>query len=259
MTAERVVWHDATTQLAWSPALAIAGDIRVETLRAACQRCSLAELCLPRGLSADELTKLDRIVDRRQPVAQGCEIYHPGSPADRLYAVREGWVKAFRIDADGNEHVVGFYMPGEVFGFDGLHDGSHFCHAVPVTPQASLCELPLARLDELVAQLPALGRQIARLMSREIDGLELFHQHRDAGQAVARFLMDLSARQQRLGADGRALELAMPRRDVASFLRLTPETVSRVLRRFRDAGWIAVDGRRVRLLQPQMLSRHCRD
>lgn len=227
-------------------------DLRRLTER--CSRCSLSALCLPGDLAPEELETLDASVQRRRPVRMGEAVFSDGDPHRAVYAVRSGWVKSFRLDRDGNEHVIGFHMPGELFGLDALARGRHACFAEPVTAGAELCELPLDQLDRLCTELPALRRQLMRLMSVDLDTLETFHCGHSADQALAGFLCDLSRRQKLRGLDANRLTLAMTRREIASYLRLTPETVSRVLRRFSQAGSIHVRGRKLTLLDPEQLS-----
>ena len=150
-------------------------------------------------------------------------------------------------------------MPGELFGLESLHERRHLSFATPVTGQALLCELPVERLDELCRHLPSLGQQLTRLMSREMETLGVFHQGRSADRSLARFIQDLLVRQQRMEGPADRLDLAMSRREIASFLRMTPETVSRVFRRMRDLGTIELRGRHLRVLNPDALQISCSD
>ncbi len=229
--------------------------VNLDQLRAHCRQCAMAPVCLPDGMSAEELRQLDALVQRRVRLTRSQTLFEPEQPQRAIYAVRDGWMKSYRIDRDGNEHVLGFHMPGDLVGLDALARGHHPCFAQPVSTSAQLCEVAVGDLDDYCQRVPALRRQLMRLLSRDLNELEALHCRAHADQALAGFLSDLSERRRARGEDPLQLELVMTRREIASYLRLTPETVSRVLRQLVDAGLLEVKGRRVRLLDPVGLSR----
>lgn len=110
--------HDTTT----SP--------RLDALKVACSACNLRELCLPVGLSDEELSSIDDIIGTRRTVRRGESLFHAGEAFTALYAVRTGFFKTVVSAADGREQVTGFQMAGELIGLDGISTDHHSCDSV---------------------------------------------------------------------------------------------------------------------------------
>ena len=230
--------------------------VDLETLRRNCANCSLRQLCLPAGIGADDVERLDRVVKRRKPVARGEHLFRVGSGAARIYVAREGSFKTVACSADGEQQVIGFHLPGELIGLDALGHGEHRCDAIALE-NARVCEVPLEDLHRVAAQVPGLQRQLLRVigrsMGRDQDHLEMMSR-RQANDRVMLFLHSLSQRFETLGHDGSAFALPMTREDIGSYLGLVIETVSRSFTKLQDDGVIAVRGRQVRLLQQRQIA-----
>lgn len=215
----------------------------ITELRRACRTCSLQELCLPMGLEADDVQRLEAIVGHKGPLERGRHLYREGDPFHSIYAVRDGAMKTYSIDADGREHVLGFHLPGELLGLDAIYPRVNRCSAVALS-NSSICVLPYERLSDLAHEVPGLQSQIFRLLSKDLSiSVNLATDH-TAEERLAGFLISIAAR---AGA-GTELKLVMPRRDIASYLRLATETVSRLLARFQQEGYVEVHRKNLRLL-----------
>lgn len=230
-------------------------SVSITSLKIACHACSLRELCLPVGLAEEDLRRLDDVVKRRRPVRKGEFLYRVGDPLHAIYAVRRGTLKTTALLEDGREHITGFYLPGELLGFDAINDDRHPCDAEAVE-HSEVCELPFARLEELAQTVPGLQHQLFRIMSREIvrdsEQLALLG-HMTAEERLAACLLDFSRRREQLGLSGSDLSLAMSRQDLGHYLGLALETVSRLLSRFQADGLIALRGRSLRILDFERL------
>ncbi len=222
-------------------------EFAIEQLPTLCSRCSLRELCLPRGLNEAELSRLEEEVDANIKVAHGVNLIKPDQPLRQLYAVRSGAFKSYRYDNDGEEQVIGFHFPGELFGLDAIYPKAHQCFVAPLV-DSSACAIDYQQLDQIIDKVPALRRQLMRLMSRELGTRADFARNQSADQAMAGFLLDVANRHRERGEDVYRFELLMNRRDIANLLRLRTETVSRVLRRFQDHGWLSVNRKFVEIL-----------
>ncbi|MDX1460342.1 MAG: fumarate/nitrate reduction transcriptional regulator Fnr [Xanthomonadales bacterium] len=231
-------------------------DCRRESGRAqvACSQCSLGELCLPKNLNPEELSRFEQIVQRSRPIQSGQHIYRSGDEFESVASVRTGCFKSYTIDADGVEQVLGFYLPGEIIGFDAIHEGQHVANVVALDTSA-VCSLPFASVSSMARHMPDLQQEILRVMSSRIHELERMSGDLTADQRIALFLRSLSRRFARRGYSSREFMLAMSRRDIASYLRLATETVSRVLARFQQNGMIEVDRKRVVILDMEGLER----
>ena len=218
----------------------------------ACSRCVMVGQCLPAGLTADELQRMDDIVGVNGQCRRGHDLYRAGDAIEALYAVRSGSFKSYRLSETGEEHVTGFFLPGDLLGLDGLHKGTHASFAVPLEDSV-VCRFPLEKLDDIMAETPRLTRKMTRVVSRDLDNQIERARNRTADAAVSAFLLDLRERMVTRGFDAGHLSLKMSRRDIGNHLRLRIETVSRAFSRLRDQGIIDVDGRSLRFLDPDRL------
>ncbi|MFY9721107.1 MAG: cyclic nucleotide-binding domain-containing protein, partial [Azonexus sp.] len=103
--------------------------ISLSILKTACSNCNLRELCLPLGLTNDELKRLDDLVSNRRRLKRGDRLYSSGAPFDAIYAIRSGFFKTDVLIEDGREQVTGFQMAGELLGLDGISTEHHTCNA----------------------------------------------------------------------------------------------------------------------------------
>lgn len=202
------------------------------------------------------MDRLDRIVKRRRPVAHKERLFLAGAESKSLYVAREGSFKTVAFSESGQEQVIGFHLPGELIGLDALAAGYHRCDAIALEP-AGVCDVPLSDLERVAAQVPGLQRQLLRVIGRSVG---LAHDHmemlgrRQASERVLLFLHGLAERYGVLGHADDLIELPMSREDIANYLGLVIETVSRSFRRLQDDGVIAVRGRQVRVLQSARLA-----
>lgn len=225
------------------------------TKTASCRTCRLQALCLPMGLTPPEIDQLDRLVGRRRRIPARQHVVRAKDPLQALYAIRSGVFKSYEIASDGSEQINRFYVGGELLGLEALAEGVHGCSAVALD-DGEVCVIPFAALESLVREIPALQRQLHRVLGREIA-----FDHRlmrllgamDAERKLAVFLTDLSARLAALGYDPTLLTLRMSRQEIANYLGLTLETVSRTFRKLQQQGLIEVRGRRIEIHDPVQL------
>lgn len=224
-------------------------------LRRSCGECSLQRLCLPAGVDGEDLGRLDAVVQRRRPLRPGEILFRAGDALASVYVASEGAFKTVGVNEAGEEHVLGFHLPGELFGLDAIGSGRHRCDAIALG-DARVCELPFSSLAAVAAQLPSLQRQLLRIMGQSAD---LDHDHvdmlsrRQAGERIAMFLHGLGERYRRIGRPAHDFRLPMSRDEIARYLGLALETVSRSFSRLQDDGVIEVRGRRVRVLDEARL------
>ena len=229
-------------------------DYRREPSRAqvACSRCALGELCLPRGLSADETERFEQIVHRSRPIQPGEHLFRAGDEFRSVASVRTGCFKSYVIDHEGQEQVLGFHLPGEIIGLDAIHSCKHVANVVALDTSA-VCGLTFDTVSQMARHMPELQHELFRVMSQRISELETIAGDLSADERIAMFLLSLSDRFSRRGYSDKEFILAMSRRDIASYLRLATETVSRVLARFQKAGVVKVDRKQVQILDIEEL------
>lgn len=215
-----------------------------------CGDCRMKALCLPLALELDQIEQLDRIVQRGRPFQRDEHIYRAGAEFRSLFAVRSGAVKTFAGNDQGVEQVTGFYLPGEIFGMDGIAHTHHISSAVALET-VSVCEIPFHRLEALSLTLPNLQRHFFQLMSREIindQRLVALIGKNSAEERLATLLLSISTRNAQRHLSGVRFRLPMSRADIGNYLGLTVETVSRIFGRFQKQRLLKVDKKEIEIL-----------
>ena len=231
--------------------------LRIAPLKTACSSCNLRELCLPVGLSDEQVDKLDQLVSTRRTVTRGQTLFRTGDPFQSLYAVRTGFFKTCVVAEDGRDQVTGFQMSGELLGLDGISAERHACDAVALE-DSTVCVIPYGQLEDLSQAIPDLQRVFHKIMSREIvreHGVMLLLGSMRAEERLAAFLINLTQRLHSRGYSRNALILRMSREEIGSYLGLKLETVSRTFSRFQAEGLLEVKQRDIRIVDHEGLRR----
>ncbi|URI05930.1 fumarate/nitrate reduction transcriptional regulator Fnr [Aquincola tertiaricarbonis] len=221
----------------------------------ACSHCNLRELCLPVGLSAEDMARLDDAISERRPVLRGAAAFSAGDRFTALFAVRAGFFKTSITTAEGREQITGFQTTGELLGMDGIGTGAHSATASALE-DSQICVIPFAELEDASRQSAELQRRVHRVMSREIvreQGVMLMLGGMRAEQRLAAFLLSLAKRLQARGFAPADMLLRMSREEIGNYLGMTIETVSRTFAKLRKDGVVAVDHREIRILRPDEL------
>jgi CRP/FNR family transcriptional regulator len=172
-------------------------------------------------------------------------VFREGENADCFYVVRSGSIKSYLVTEDGEEQVLGFYLPGDVFGLDTTEAQQRMSSAI-MLETTSICRFPHAYLTDMTQGL-ALLRVASEQMQRD-HNLVLMLARKDADGRIGSFLDDLACRYWSRGYSASAFLLTMSRQDIGCYLGLAVETVSRTLTRFQDCGVLKVNRREVEIL-----------
>ncbi|MGE0099747.1 MAG: fumarate/nitrate reduction transcriptional regulator Fnr [Hydrogenophaga sp.] len=220
-----------------------------QSIKVACSSCNLRELCLPMGLNAGEMDKLDRVISTRRRVKRGSALFNVGDKFTSLYAVRSGFFKTCVTTADGRDQVTGFQMTGEIIGLDGIVSDRHSCDAIALE-DAEVCIMPFDQVEELSREFTTLQHHVHKIMSREIvrdHGVMLLLGSMRAEERLAAFLLNLVQRLHARGFSQSELVLRMTREEIGSYLGMKLETVSRTFSKFVEDGIIDVKQRYVHI------------
>jgi CRP/FNR family transcriptional regulator, anaerobic regulatory protein len=222
--------------------------------KASCSRCAAQELCLPSTSDARDIVLVDGLIGYRRRLGRDEVLFRKGQAFAMIYAVRFGHLKSSRPDHRGSPHVTGFYMAGDLMGLDAICTGLHACTTIALE-DSEVCEIPYARLQQAMHDSLPLMQRFQCALSHEIvrEQEVLLHSDMNGAERMASLLLDLSTRYAERGYSGRRFRLRMSRGDMGNYLGLTIETVSRLLGRFRDEGWIALDKRDIELLHREQL------
>jgi CRP/FNR family transcriptional regulator len=227
-----------------------------DACHSACQACGFSGLCLPSGLDTSATANFSGITERRIRLSDAqTPLYWAGDEFHNVYAVREGCLKAFSVDSAGNENVRAFHLPGDLVGLDAIHMQKYPANAVALE-SSEICVIPYANLVRMVSNVPALQRRILEILSHELSVSLALAGDYTAEQRLAAFILHLYQRLRRRNlTNGNTMWLVMPRRDIARYLRLAVETVSRVLGRFEHECLIEVTNRHLKILDMAALGR----
>ena len=232
--------------------------INLDSVRNVCKQCGIYKLCLPMGLNLGDMDRLDRIIKRRRPLEKGEHLYRGGDDFHAIYALRSGSLKSYFINENGEEHVIGFKMPGDLVGLSGIN-GAHYTNSLTALETSSVCEIPFDQLEELGSQIPGLQHHLLEIMSKEIQ-----EEHEKlamcskmpADARLASVLLTLSGRFEERGYSANEFNLSMSRSDIANMLGLAVETVSRLFTQFQEQGILRVERKHVQLLDLNKLAAH---
>jgi CRP-like cAMP-binding protein len=186
------------------------------------------------------------------PYARNEEIYAEEDETKYVYKVLSGAVRVTRFLSDGRRHVSGFYFPGEVFGFE---PGRQHKFSAEAVVDSRIAMIRRSALEEAAARNVEVSRGMWDFAEQN---LERLHEHTlllgrmSAAQRLAAFLLEISAR---LSSQG-VIDLPMSRSDIADYLGLTIETVSRTLTQLENSTLIAVpSARRIEIRNRSALNR----
>ena len=176
-----------------------------------------------------------RIVERKE------HVFCDGDDATHIYKVEAGHVCIYHILADGRRQIIDFVLPGD---FIGLSAKAQHTTNAQATERTRVRCLPVSELRNIVNANPRLGIDLYEIMSSKLtDARDLLVSvcQRSAQERVAGFLLTLSQRNARRGEDANSIVLQITRTDIADYLGLTIETVSRTFSKLRKAGMIDIE------------------
>lgn len=204
------------------------------------------ELCVARvplfqGLTHDEQLEVAMVATPTQ-VRRDEQIYAPGSTSAQLMVVHTGQVKISRLSADGHEQIVRVLGPGDFVGESAFLTGARPDHFAVALQEGSMCVFRHADLGRLMQEHPSVGMRMLQTVSRRLGQTEqrlAAAVSVDVSARLADYLLGLPATH----VGGRQqVRLPLAKKDIASLLDTTPESLSRQLRRLGDAGMIESRG-----------------
>jgi CRP/FNR family transcriptional regulator, nitrogen fixation regulation protein len=192
----------------------------------------------PTSMQARSLTGPIEMFGAIMPCARNSEIYGVNERAKYLYKVLKGSVRTYKISQDGRRQISAFYLPGDVFGFEV--DDEHTLSAEAIVD----CQLLVIRrtsLATLATRDSSVARQLWAMTAAELQRTQdhVMLLIKNAQERVAWFLLEMSKR-----SSSDEINLPMSRQDIADYLGLTIETVSRSLTKLENAAAISLPSAR---------------
>lgn len=224
----------------------------------ACDDCGLFPLCKPIDIGGRELSMAEEFVERRQPIKAGDFLFREGEAFRAIFAVTSGSLKLVNADDSNQELVVGFALAGETLGQTAIYPQRYPCSAIALE-DSYICELPMTPVNEMAGQVPAIQQNLQHMLNKENFDLHrqfaMLMARKNAEQRLSAFLLNLSMRLNERGFSSEQFQLPMSRDDIANFLGLRKETLSRLFTKLHQSGAIAVRGKHIRILDMPLLRR----
>jgi CRP/FNR family transcriptional regulator len=199
-------------------------------------------------IDLDQLRTHVQVLRRR--LEPGQYLYRAGQAMQALFLIHVGSMKTCELSEDGREQVTGFRMAGELLGVESIGLTTYACDVIALE-SSEVWELPYPPVLTACLRMPELQQRLTDAMAEEIRrnrSWMLALGTLSAEQRVAAFLLDVAARYEALGFSGNHFILRMSRADMASYLALKHETVSRALSRLSDENCIVVERREMRII-----------
>jgi CRP/FNR family transcriptional regulator len=246
LLGQRITWKDNSMLAADRRSMAnLAGE------HTQCENCAIRDEAVCKGLSADELLKLNRIARRRR-VPAGQLIFGEGEPRDFFGNVVSGVVKLTKTLVNGRQHIVGLLFPPDFLGRAFRDENPYFAEAAT---DVEICVFPGSNFERLITEFPGLEHRLFRYTLAELDACQewmLLLARKSAEERVASFLLMVAKRAARLPCahaatgmhPGVSFQLPLARADIADYLGLTIETVSRQVTKLRTKRAIELTGTR---------------
>jgi len=212
-----------------------------------CESCSLVNVCLPSGLTPNELTSLEVEIDKTIKVTKKSTIFSANDNSQGIFVVKSGSLKTSISNQDGQEQVLEFHLPGDMLGFDAFNNGQHTCNATALE-DTFLCKIPDESIDKLCEKLPGLRRELRHQVGKEIvhnQSLLLSLGQQQTDERLATFLLKMSEHYKSRGFSSQEFVIPMSRQDLSNYLGMAVETLSRIISRMTENGIIKIDRRMV--------------
>ena len=218
-----------------------------------CQKCSVNSLCIPSGLSANELEDLESIISSSQLIDKNNVLYTIGEQFKSLYVVHSGMFKTTRVEENGSERITSFHLPGEIMGLDGIHLNQYQSTAKALT-MSSYCKIPYQSLLEMSEDYPEIQKNLLNVMSREIYTCNKNHKDIRSKAKLALFIKTISQRFKTRGYSHHEFFLPVSQKDIASYLGMAEETLSRVFKKLQKLEVVSYKKHILTILNMSLLS-----
>src|SRR5215472_10358236 len=187
------------------------------------------------AVNTDSLSQSMHLMGATMAYPRDTEIFGENEPADYLYKVVRGAVRTYKILTDGRRQVSGFYLPGDIFGLEFADEHTLSAEAIS---DAKVLVVKRSAVNALAGRDPSVAQQLFALTGHELHRVQdrILLLIKNARERVASFLLEMAER----AAHSDTIDLPMSRQDIADYLGLTIETVSRTLSSLETAAAIEV-------------------
>ncbi|WP_392565315.1 cyclic nucleotide-binding domain-containing protein [Utexia brackfieldae] len=208
-----------------------------------CELCSIGSICL--SIFKDDYSCA--ILNRKRLFEKNDIIAQAGEPLNNLLVIHSGCLKSYAVTSSGAEQITGFYLPGDILGFEAISSKKHY-NSIQALTKTSVCEVRHEEFMSLMANCGQVRDVMVNLMSQEIlnqQKLILMLSQKNAEERLASFIYLLYTRYALRGHVSLNIKLSVCRSDIANYLGLTIETISRIFTRLQQLNILAVKGKHI--------------
>lgn len=218
-----------------------------------CHKCSVNSLCLPSGLDVTELQELESIISPSHITDKNKVLFSYGDAFKALYVVHSGMFKTTVVEENGKERIISFHLPGEIMGLDGIHANTYQSTSTALT-MSSYCKLPYKDLLEVAEDYPIINKNLLSVMSKEIFSCKKNHLDIGSKAKLALFIKTLSQRFKTRGYSDTEFFLPISQRDIASYLGMAEETLSRIFKKLQKLEVVKYEKHILTILDEEQLN-----
>jgi CRP/FNR family transcriptional regulator len=220
-----------------------------------CDECGARKLCIMDVLNTLQKEKLTSYTRKIHTFSKGEILFQAGDALQNLYLLKSGSAKSFLIAENGDEQITGFHFPGEILGLESIANNQYHSSTL-FLENANICRIDKNLFNTLGSESSLFQHEIFTRLTKETGHLSklLFStNHLTADQNLAAFILELSGRMELLGLSKTSFRLSMSRSDIANYLGLASETVSRSFKKFERDGLIKVKNKNLSIMDFQGL------
>ncbi|MGJ8662678.1 MAG: helix-turn-helix domain-containing protein [Marinicella sp.] len=200
--------------------------------------CGDCELCTQMvdnrrvRIQSKEIDAIETIIDSHILIEKNQTVFEAGATFQNLFTVHSGMFKSVYLTQQGDERIVDLFIPGQVMGFDGIHQGKYKT-TVKAVSSGSYCVIPFYPLQELAMKHRDIQNRVMKMMSEKIIQYEITHSEYNAKQKLVSFVKDVSDLYFSRGFSASQFPFQVSQRDLANYLGLAEETLSRTFTKLK--------------------------
>lgn len=220
-----------------------------------CKECGSKKLCFYNILSKQQKEIFSSFVSDTRFYTKNQYLFRVGESADYLYILKSGSAKSYLVSENGDEQITSFHFRGDILGLDDLTNHKN-SSSVLIMEDSNVCMIARNSFEAMTNEIPPLQYKIISLLNKEIlhaHEFQLMSNHLTAEQRLATFILELSQHMDLIGISKVSLRLSMSRSEIANYLGLATDTVSRILKMFERKRIILVKNKSIKIIDYQEL------
>lgn len=223
-----------------------------------CGDCSMNSVCQPVTALNQSIDLADSYLHRRIVAKNSEVLFQQSTPLTDMYAVSSGIFKLCQQNDGDDENIIGLRFPGELIGEDALYLKTYNYTAVAIG-DSSVCKVSIEQMSACGKLVPVIQQNFIELLSRQSHvrqrNFQAYIGKKSADSLLAAFLLNIIERNASYTGSDDSIHLPLSRNEVANFLGLRRETLSRVFSKFQKEQLIQVDGKKIQLIEIDKLTK----